>query len=59
MHLGPSPSHSLHNCNNISIQDGIIVIFVLIFYDLLDLLLSEDSFKDREFRTEVGESAGS
>ena len=29
----------------ISIQDGIIMIIVLIFYDLLDLLLSEDSCK--------------
>ena len=36
----------------ISIQDGIIVIIVLIFYDLLDLLLSEDSCKEREFGTE-------
>ena len=29
----------------ISMQYGIIVIIVLIFYDLLDLLLSEDSCK--------------
>ena len=36
----------------ISIQDGIIVIIVLIFYNLLDLLLSEDSCKEREFGTE-------
>ena len=33
----------------ISIQD---VIIVLIFYDLLNLLLSEDSCKEREFETE-------
>ena len=39
----------------ISIQDGITVIIVLISYDLLDLLLSEDSCKERGFRTEVGE----
>ena len=32
--------------------DGIIVIIVLIFYDLLDLLLSEDSSKERVFGTE-------
>ena len=36
----------------ISIQNGIIVIIVLNFYDLLDLLLSEDRFKEREFGTE-------
>ena len=36
----------------ISIQDGIIVIIILILYDLLDLLLSEDSCKEREFGTE-------
>ena len=36
----------------ISVQDGIIVIIVLIFYDLHDLLLSENSCKQREFGTE-------
>ena len=36
----------------ISIQDGIIVIIVLILYDLLNLLLSEDNWKEREFGTE-------
>ena len=36
----------------ISIQDGIIVIIVLIFYYLLDLLLPDDSCKEREFGTE-------
>ena len=35
-----------------SMQDDIIVIIVLIFYDLLDLLLSEDSGKPTEFGTE-------
>ena len=34
----------------ISIQDGIIVIIVLLFHDLLNPLLSED--KEREFGTE-------
>ena len=38
----------------ISIQDGIILIIVLIFYNLHNLLLSEDSCKEREFGTEVG-----
>ena len=32
----------------ISMQDGIIVIIVLNFYDLLNLFLSEDSCKKRE-----------
>ena len=36
----------------ISLQDIIIVIILVIFCDLLDLLLSEDSCKEREFRTE-------
>ena len=36
----------------IGMQDGIIVIIVFIFYDLLNLLLSEDSCKEREFGTE-------
>ena len=36
-----------------SIQDGITVIVVLIFYDPLNLLLSEDSCKEREFGTET------
>ena len=35
----------------ISIQDGIIVITVVIFYDLLNLLLSEDICKEKEFGT--------
>ena len=36
----------------ISMQDGIIVIIVHIFHNLLDLLLSEDSCKVSEFWTE-------
>ena len=38
----------------ISIQHGIIMIIVLIFYDLLDPFLFEDSCKQREFGIEVG-----
>ena len=45
----------LNEC--ISTQDGAIVIIVLIFYDLLTLMLSEDSCKERGFVTdEVGQS---
>ena len=41
----------------ISIQYCIIVIIVLIFYNLLDLLLSEDSCKEKAFgNREVGKS---
>ena len=35
----------------INIQDGIIFSIVLFFHNLLDLLLSEDSCKEREFGT--------
>ena len=42
----------------IGIKDGIIVIIVLIFCNLLDLLLSEDSFKERGvWDRDVGEIA--
>ena len=37
---------------SISTQYGIIVIIVLIFYNLLDLLLSKDSCKEWVFWTE-------
>ena len=40
-------SVDLNEYNNI--QDGIIAIIVLIFYNPLNLLLSEDSYKEREF----------
>ena len=38
--------------NILAYKDGIIVIIVLLFYDLLDLLLSEDSCNELEFGTE-------
>ena len=37
---------------HICIQDGIIVIIVFISYDLLDLLMSEESCKEREVETD-------
>ena len=38
----------------ISIQDGIIVIIALMFYDLLNLLLSEDCCEEREIGRVTG-----
>ena len=48
----PTPHQSVDLNEYISVQDGIIVIVVLIFI-IFDLLLSEDSCKEREFGTEV------